>query len=273
MHFSILGAGGFVGSHLLKRLQEQGSTVYAPARHDESWLKEDLGHVFYCAGLTNDYHARPFDTVEGHVSLLARLLREGRFERLVYLSSTRLYDSLEEGGGEETAVLRLDPTSPRHLYDLSKALGENLCLTQSAGRACVARLSCVYSDALKEGGFLAQVLPRAATGESFAIQSSPYFTRDYVHVDDVVSMLCTLLVNDAQGIYNVAAGSNTDNADLLDAIRAHTGSLISCSHRQRQLAAPVSIDKAQRDFAYRPRQLLDHLPVMLDHLRRSPHEA
>lgn len=273
MHFTVLGAAGFVGSHLLARLREQGHTVYAPARGDDGWLEEDLGHVFYCAGLTNDYHARPFDTVEAHVSLLARLLREGRFERLVYLSSTRVYDSLDGGVGDEAAVLRLDPANPRHLYDLTKALGENLCLTQSAGRACVARLSCVYSDELQEGGFLAQVLPRAAAGESFVIDSSPHFTRDYVHVEDVVSLLCTLLTNDAQGIYNVAAGGNTDNAQLLAALRTHAGSQISCSHQQRHAAVRVSIDKAQRAFGYQPRQLLDHLPVMLAHLSRSHHEA
>lgn len=271
MLFTVLGAGGFVGAHLVESLRRQGHQVHAPARDDTRWLEQDLGQVFYCIGLTNDYFARPFDTVEAHTSLLARLLRDGRFERLVYLSSTRLYDSLPGQLAEESAVLQLDPSNPRHLYDLSKALGENLCLHHSAGRACVARLACVYSDALGEGGFLAQVLPRAARGESFVIDSSPAYARDYVHVDDVTALLQAMLEKGAQGIYNLGAGQNTCNGDLLAAVQRHTGVQVTCARQDVQQAPQVSIDKARREFAFQPRQLLDHLPVMLERLKRLHH--
>lgn len=273
MHFTVLGAEGFVGSRLLTSLRQQGHNVHTPAREDESWLGQELGHVFYCIGLTNDYHVRPFDTVEAHVSLLNRLLRQGRFERLVYLSSTRLYDSLAAKVGDESAVLQLDPTSPRQLYDLSKALGENLCLTHSAGRACVARLSCVYSDTLSEGGFLAQVLPRVAQVESFAIDSSLAYARDYVHVDDVVGLLQAMLERGAQGIYNVSAGQNTSNGELLEALRRLTGVQVNCARDDVQHAPQVSIDKARQDFAFQPRQLLDHLPVILEQLKGQHYGA
>lgn len=273
MHFTVLGAGGFVGTRLLTSLRQQGHSVHAPARDDDSWLGQELGHVVYCVGLTNDYLARPFDTVEAHAALLAGLLRQGRFERLVYLSSTRLYDSLASAVGEESAVLHLDPANPRHLYDLSKALGENLCLHHAAGRACVARLSCVYSDILGEGGFLAQVLPRGARGESFALDSSPAYARDYVHVDDVIELLQVLLLGGAQGIYNVGAGCNTSNGELLAALQRHTGAQVVCRHEDIQHVPRVSIAKAQQEFAFQPRQLLEHLPVMLDKLKRQHHGA
>lgn len=273
MHFTVLGAGGFVGAHIVASLRQQGHHVHAPARDDTSWLEQDLGHVFYCVGLTNDYYARPFDTVEAHTSLLARLLRDGRFERLVYLSSTRLYDSLSGSVAEEATVLQFNPANPRHLYDLSKSLGENLCLNHSAGRACVARLSCVYSDSLGEGGFLAQVLPRGARGESFVIDSSPAYARDYVHVDDVIVLLQAMLVKGALGIYNLGAGHNTCNGDLLAALQRHTGAQVTCARQDVQQAPQVSIDKARRDFAFQPRQLLDHLSVMLERLKRLHHGA
>jgi nucleoside-diphosphate-sugar epimerase len=267
MHYTVLGAGGFVGMRLLASIRQQGHSVHAPTRDDDSWLQQELGHVVYCVGLTNDYFARPFDTVEAHTALLARFLHKGCFERLIYLSSTRLYDSLASSVGEESAVLHLDPANPRHLFDLSKALGENLCLHHAAGRACVARLSCVYSDTLEEGGFLAQVLPRGARGESFALDSSPAYARDYVHVDDVVALLQTMLLGGAQGIYNVGAGCNTSNGELLTALQRHTGVRVVCRHEDVQHAPRLSIAKAQQEFAFQPRQLLEHLPVILDKLK------
>ena len=89
---TLIGGEGFIGRRLQARLRREGWTCQVPAR-DAPWLLErPLGHVFHCAGLTADYAARPFDTVEAHASLLARLLRDADFEALVYLSSTRLYD-------------------------------------------------------------------------------------------------------------------------------------------------------------------------------------
>ena len=63
---------------------------------------------------------------------------------LVYLSSTRLYDGQPGFAGaevDEDTPLALDPAQPRHLYDLSKALGESLCRQASGGRARIARLT------------------------------------------------------------------------------------------------------------------------------------
>ena len=94
-----------------------------------------MGTVFYCAGLTSDYAVRAHDTVSAHVCLLNELLQGGNFETLVYLSSTRLYDSLGPYAVDEDSALALNPANPRHLYDLSKALGEALCRQAGAARA------------------------------------------------------------------------------------------------------------------------------------------
>ena len=92
--FTVIGAGGFIGGRLAAALRARGDSVYAPARGDEGLFDQDLGSVFYCAGLTGDFHVRPFETVEAHVGLLVQVLAKARFERLIYLSSTRVYDSL-----------------------------------------------------------------------------------------------------------------------------------------------------------------------------------
>src|SRR4029453_14700488 len=121
---TLIGGDGFIGRRLQARLRSEGWTCQVPARNAPSLLLRPLGHVFYCAGLTADYASRPFDTVEAHASLLARVLREADFDALVYLSSTRLYDGRPGFAGaevDEDTPLALAPAQPRHPYDPSKA--------------------------------------------------------------------------------------------------------------------------------------------------------
>lgn len=212
--YTVIGAGGFVGGRLSSALREQGAEVYAPVRGDADLFTRDLGRVYYCAGLTGDFMVRPFETVEAHVGLLGRVLGEARFERLIYLSSTRVYDSLGPRGGREDDILEFDVTAPRNVYDLSKALGENLCLTRSDGRAAVARLSNLFDWTDDAGGFLSELLKRARRERAITLASSPQAGRDYIHVDDVIDALLAMDAKSAHGVVNIARGEVLSNADL-----------------------------------------------------------
>lgn len=212
--YTVIGAVGFVGSRLTAALRAQGAEVYAPARGDPELLARDLGRVFYCAGLTGDFMVRPYDTVDAHVGLLNHLLRDARFERLIYLSSTRLYDSLGERGGREDDILQFDVAAPRNVYDLSKALGENLCLARSGGRAAVARLSNLFDASDDAGGFLSDLLKRARRERAITLDSSPQAGRDYIHADDVIAALLAMDAKGSEGIVNIARGVALSNEEV-----------------------------------------------------------
>ncbi len=210
---TITGAAGFVGARLAGRLRAEGWAVFAPAKGDPALFQRDLGTVFHCAGLTADYDRRPFDTVEAHASLAADILRADRFERFVYCSSTRLYDGLPDAEVDETWPLVFDPADPRRVYDLSKALGENLTITRTGGRGAVARLSNVFDAADGAPGFLSEWLIQARSTRDIALQSSPHVARDYIHLDDVVDALIAI-ARGTEPIVNVAAGALTTNAEI-----------------------------------------------------------
>ena len=212
MSVTVVGARGFVGSRLARRLGEAGAAPWTPAKGDPQLLKRDLGVVYYCAGLTADYDRRPFDAVEAHASLISEILRAGRFDRLVYCSSTRLYDGLPQANVDEATPLVFDPADPRRVYDLSKALGENLTLARSGGRGVVARLSNVYDATEGAPGFLSEWLAKAGRSRDLTLESSPHIRRDYIHLEDVVSAL--IAIAGGSGIYNVAAGQLTTNAEI-----------------------------------------------------------
>lgn len=211
---TIIGATGFVGRRLQARLAADGWDVFAPAKGDRSLFGRDMGVVFYCAGLTADYDRRPFDAIEAHATLVSELVRAGRFEQLIYLSSTRLYDGHAAANVDETAPLVLDPADPRRTYDLSKALGENVALTRTEGRGAVARLANVFDWALDAPGFLSQWLVEAARSRDLNLESSPHVTRDYIHLDDVVSALIAMAERSARGVVNVASGELTANGEI-----------------------------------------------------------
>lgn len=272
--FTVVGAAGFVGSRLCATLQARGAQVWAPAR-DEPWpWRGPLGHVMYCAGLTADYLARPFDTVQAHVSHLAGVLQhglqQGGLDSLVYLSSTRLYDALGDGLARETAVLPMDPANPRHLYDLSKALGESLCNVAGQGRARVARLACVYEGPGDADGFLPalfrQVLAaRAAGADVVQVASSPHFARDYVHVDDVVEALIRIALHGRELVYNVASGVNVSNADLFAYLERRSGCRVQpLLHAVPAPVPQVCIDRLATQLQWHPQPLFSVLDRIFD---------
>lgn len=277
-HATLIGGQGFVGRHLHARLSADGWTCWVPERNDPQLWRLDLGHVFYCAGLTADFAQRPFDTVEAHASLLNRVLLDAQFDSLVYLSSTRLYDSLAESlaGAEATEdlVLQLAPDNPRHLYDLSKALGESLCRVAGRGRARVARLSCVWGDPADSEGFLPELMRRvlAARAEPGAlphprvtVDSSPRLARDYVHIDDVIDALIALATQGQSAIYNVAGGRNISNAQLFERLAAASGCELVPAHDREAHALPrISIARMAEEFGWRPAGVLDRVGRLIE---------
>lgn len=262
---TILGAAGFVGRRLKARLEAEGWDVFAPAKRDPEVFRRELGVVFYCAGLTADYDQRPFDTVEAHATLVSELARAAGFERLVYLSSTRLYDGQPAAEVDEDAPLLLHPADPRRVYDLSKALGENITLTRTQGRGAVARLSNVYDSADGSPGFLSDWLMQARTARDLTLQSSPHIWRDYIHLDDVVSALLVLAEAREPGIVNVASGELVSNGELAQ-VFAQAGWKVRFSGDATPPAPPNASVRKLRALGVAPRPVKDVVRAYLEGL-------
>lgn len=261
-HYTVLGTKGFIGSHMLAYLQARNISYVAPERGDESIFSKDLGHVIYCIGLTADYRERPYDTVEAHVSLLSRILQKANFKRLVYLSSTRLYDGQKIDICHEDSDLTFNPANPRHLYDLSKSMGENLCLTASDGRASVARLSGVYDKSAQATGFLSVLLQRLPYEKEFTLNSATGISRDYIHVDDVLDALIKIVDADASRIINVASGENISNQDIMDVVNSY-GYNISCQRQSEREKRPACDISRLRDLGIHPTSVTTYLHNMM----------
>ncbi len=250
MIFTILGARGYIGSRLVKYLRSKGHEVWAPDRDDDAIFLQPLGHVIYCVGLTADFRSRPFDTVDAHVGLLAAILRKADFTSMLYLSSTRVYMGSENTG--EEASLTVFPSDASYLYNLSKLTGESLC--HASGHPCVrvARLSNVVGPGmdLQSGNFVADLLRQARQGE-VVLESSPDSAKDYIHIDDVLTLLPKIALNGVAKVYNVASGIQTRHSQWLDFIESVTAcKVVVRDDLPLQIFPPIEVTRVSLEFLF-----------------------
>lgn len=212
---TVLGAGGWVGSALVDELTRQGRAVLPVERAElVDWLaaEEQLGPVVYAIGLTADFRQRPYATVDAHVGLVSKVLRRTGLERLLLLSSTRVYSRSIDTS--ESASLPCQSSDASDLYNISKLLGECLVLQDPRPGLKVVRLSNVLGFGQPESTFVGSLLFEARERGEALIEQSSDSTKDYVALSDVVRLLPLIAEKGNYRLYNLASGKNTTHAEL-----------------------------------------------------------
>lgn len=244
MLFTVFGATGFIGSHLVASLKSQGHECFTPGR-DEIPENRELGHVFYCIGLTADFRTRLGETVEAHVCHFMKVLTRCRFKRICYLSSTRVYPMT--GIGEESADIRVNPAVASDLYNISKLMGESACLNVTDA-GVVVRLSNVFHADDTSGNFLNEVIKEAQSG-SLILHTGLDSSKDYIVLNDVVDMLPRILVQGKERIYNLASGANVTHRQIVEAL----GCEVTVAEGSPTVAfPPISVKRLTDEFDFAP---------------------
>ena len=258
--FTVLGGRGFIGSHLVRHLRRLGHAVWVPERDDPALFERDLGRVVYAIGLTADFRRRPLDTVHAHVGVLRRVLEAARFDSLTYLSSTRVYAGA--ASTSEAAALRVDPNAPGDLYNLSKLLGEALCLHCGHAGMKVARLANIVGAPPPAGpdsgaaNFIDALIDAGRRTGQVRLQTSLASSKDYLGIDAATELLARIALSSDTGIFNLASGCNVSNAEIKRLIERETGWAVSVAPDAPTWGfAPIDVSRVTRDFALQPRAL------------------
>lgn len=265
--FTILGATGFIGSRLASALRGQGAECVTPGRDEPAAKARDLGHVIDCIGV-NDFMERPDAAIEAHAGHLVDLLGQGRFDSFLYLSSARVYRHAADTS--EDAPLPVDPAAEIEFFNLSKLLGESLCLADPRPAVRVARLSNVYgTEQLFEPPFLPTLIRNAVAEGRVNLSLSMASAKDYVGVADVAGLLPRIAKEGRHRIYNVAGGRNVANKELIEALKRLTGCRVDLATGAPDVSfPPVRIERAREEFGFAPAPLLDELEGLVADARR-----
>ncbi|MEO6854157.1 MAG: NAD(P)-dependent oxidoreductase [Rhodoferax sp.] len=265
---TVLGAKGFIGQHLVAHLQRSGIACFAPQRGDPSVFTRPLGHVVYAMGLTADFRSRPLDTVEAHVCFLRRLLQEAQFESLTYLSSTRVYAGASQTC--ESARLHVNPNDPSDLYNLSKLMGESLCLHGGHAQMKVARLSNIVGLRPDPDIFIDQLLEEGCRTGQVRLRTALASRKDYLYIDDAVDLLIRIALAPETGIFNVASGEAVRNQSVVDALHSHMGFEVSVQPDAPVWDfTPVDMAKTQARFGFVAQPFARYFPHFLQQYRKK----
>jgi nucleoside-diphosphate-sugar epimerase len=266
--FTVLGAGGVIGSQLAAALRGRGLTVHTPGRDQP--LTGPLGHVLFCIGVTADFRRRPWDTLDAHVGALTALLRRGNFSSLLYLSSARVYQRLDpDRPATEDAVLPVDVQDPGELYNLSKLAGEAACLAAASPTVRIARLANVYGGDRSSENFLATILRDAGERGHVHLQTALGSAKDYVSIADVIWALPRIAVSGGHRLYNVASGRTVSHREIVALLERHCGCTVSVAAGAPELRQPpVAITRLQREFGFCPAALDADFPSLVEPFRR-----
>jgi len=263
--FTVLGAGGYVGRAMVAHLRAEGHEVAAVTRETLAGFLAagaPAGHVIYAIGLTGDFRARPLETAEAHVGIVARVLAEVALDSFLYLSSTRVYARSELT--REDAAIEVAPGVASDLYNITKLAGEALVLGNARPTLRVARLSNVYGPGMGTDSFLGQVLDEGRRSGSVSIHQGLLSTKDYVSIDDVVRALTAIAERGQARLYNVASGRNTTHDAIVTVLARSHGWSVEADGNAAVRFPRIDITRLSSEFAAPGNEILTALPHLAE---------
>jgi len=258
MKFTIIGASGFIGSNLVKYLKNQNFEVVSITRNTslESYKNVDCGNVIYCAGITSDFRTKPFETVEAHVCYLQKILQTLNFESFIYLSSTRVYKS--NSICSEEADIKVNSNNSDYIYNISKLMGESLCLTLPSKNIKVLRLSNVCGYNYNSEDFIYSLIKDALINKKIILNSTLNSSKDYISIDDVVKLITKIAIEGKEKIYNIASGININNQEIIDILRLFMDFSVEIIENAQEIIFPqINVDKIKKEFNFHPENVLN----------------
>ena len=217
----VSGAAGFVGSHLVDRLLEEGFAVVgvdnfitgkeenlnaAKSNSKFSFLDldvvseiSDLGmkfdYIFHAASPASPpkYFEYPIETMMvnsiGTKNLLD--LAEKNNSRFIFFSTSEVYGDPLEHPQRESYWGNVNPIGPRSIYDEAKRFGEALvaqCVRAKKVNAGIIRIFNTYGPRLDlhDGRVVSTFIRQAINGEALTVNGDGNQTRSFCYITDLI---------------------------------------------------------------------------------------
>jgi len=224
----ILGAAGFIGSHLVDRFLSEGWTVLGVDNLVTGTLR-NLGHLDgddrfafanadICDGLEwvegpvdavldfaspaspVDYLEKPFETLRVGSVGVEKALELARAKGATFLiaSTSEVYGDPLEHPQKETYWGNVNPVGPRAVYDEAKRFAEAITMAYRRYRKVDTRIARIFNTygprmRLDDGRVVPTLVAQALRGEPLTVFGDGSQTRSFCYVDDNVEGMWRLL--------------------------------------------------------------------------------
>lgn len=282
----VLGANGFIGSHLVDALADAGHSVRAFDRYgskepifnenenvdmfvgdylnkgDLNSALQGIDYVFHFISTTTPITAENDPTIDIETNIktsveLFKLCVENNIKKVIFASTGgAIYGNTETGGKPHMEIDRASPVSP---YAIGKLAIENYLeyFNRKHGLSSVSlRISNPYGERQplhRKQGVIPIFLDNIAEGRPLTVYGDGSMVRDYIYVKDVAKMIVNMFQSENNhSLYNLGSGQGNSINELLDMVRKVTGENPEVEHIQvpptfvREVV--LDVDRFESDF-------------------------
>lgn len=302
----ILGANGFIGSHLVDELVAKGYQVRAFDRFLEGYVQnfnpsdqveifagdiyskemlkqslEDVDYVFHCFSATtphssdNDPATDVDKNLKPSIDIFASCVEAG-IKKVVFVSSGgAIYGHL----AEERAATESDAANPVSPYGINKLAIENYLAyfnRKSDLDYIVYRLTNPYGPRQQfrnSQGVIPAFLEKIESGDPIVVLGDGETSRDFVYIKDATRMMADSFEKEtAHNIYNLGSGEQTTVNHIIAALQQVLGADFEIDHLPEPKtflrSAKISNDRFISEFG-EPKltALSDGIQAMIDYRR------
>ena len=288
MKVLVTGGAGFIGSHIVDRLAEEGHQVVVvdnlssgkkknvnraaslykvdiqSSRLERVFRNERPNVVMHLAAQINMRRSVEDPIADAHVNILGTInvlqqaVRHGSRKVIFSSSGSAIYGEQELYPAPESHST--NPTSP---YGISKLCGEHYLsyFRRTSGIQVISlRYAHVYGprqNSEGQTGVISIFLQKMLNNEQPIIHGNGRQTRDFVFVDDVAEASLAALGHDSYGTYNVGTGVETSINELFRMLVGLTGASCKEVHgpakQGEQMRSAIDPAKIRQDLGWEPK--------------------
>jgi nucleoside-diphosphate-sugar epimerase len=279
----VCGAGGFIGSHLVKELKQRGYWVrgadlkfpeFAPTAADD-FLQVDLRKEDNCRkalsvgngtfdevyqlaadmGGMGFIHSNEVDIMHNSTLIninMTHTMAELGVPRYFFSSSVCVYRDMKIGEGEMTEAEAI-PAQPDNEYGWEKLYAERVAMAYARNRGMQVRIArfqnCYGPEGTWTGGrekapaAICRKVAEAEDGGTIDVWGDGTAVRSYTFIDDMVKGICLLMQSDLNGAANIGNPEYVSVDQLVSTVAEVAGKHININH----VKGPVGVQS--RNFS------------------------
>jgi UDP-glucose 4-epimerase len=255
MKIGIVGANGFVGSHIVNFLLSTENQVYAIYRGDSKRIDNnaikvhinDIDKINYdCLIIAIGNHSSSHQEFLDQYNLIQFIINSCSFDRVIFISSSEVF-----GRHEEIIIPNSSFNNPTN-YGLSKISQE--FLVKVVKKSTIIRPTYLYGNGMNDNSLLPIWINKSKIEKQIKVFGDGSRAQDYLHIHDLCTLISEVISSDKTGVVLAASGISITNLQLAEMIANHfTGTTISLFGKDTMLSSKFDISLTIENYDWLPR--------------------